>query len=93
MRRPWRAAYCGPSVLGLQSAVSAGLAASCLTHSAMLDGFRKLGDREGLPPLPDSELALFTGQRAQSKLMQQLTTVVHGYFASPANTSSQAALR
>jgi DNA-binding transcriptional LysR family regulator len=84
--RPWRAAYCGPSVLGLQSAVGAGLAASCLTHSAMQDGFRKLGAREGLPALPDSELALFTGRRAQSKLMRQLVTLVHDYFASPANT-------
>lgn len=92
MRRPWRAAYCGPSVLGLQAAVSAGLAASCLTHSAMLDGFRKLGAREGLPTLPDSELALFTGRRAQSKLMQQLATVVHDYFASSATTLSLAAL-
>lgn len=88
-RRPWRAAYCGPSVLGLQSAVGAGLAASCLTHSAMLDGFRKLGAREGLPALPDSELALFSGRRAQSKLMQQLVTVVHEYFASSVNTSNQ----
>jgi DNA-binding transcriptional LysR family regulator len=84
--RPWRAAYCGPSVLGLQCAVIAGLAASCLTRSAMQDGFRKLGAREGLPALPDSELALFTGRRAQSKLMQQLAAVVRDYFASPANT-------
>ncbi len=86
--RPWRAAYCGPSVLGLQSAVSAGLAVSCLTRSAMQDGFRKLGAREGLPALPDSELALFTGRRGQSKLMQQLVAVVRDYFASPANTLS-----
>ena len=84
--RPWRAAYCGPSVLGLQSAVGAGLAVSCLTHSAVQDGFRKLGAREGLPALPDSELALFTGRRSQSKLMQQLAAVVHGYFVSPVNT-------
>jgi DNA-binding transcriptional LysR family regulator len=86
--RPWRAAYCGPSVLGLQSAVTAGLAVSCLTHSAMQDGFRKLGAREGLPVLPDSELALFTGRRGQSKLMQPLVAVVRDYFASPANTIS-----
>ncbi len=86
--RPWRAAYCGPSVLGLQSAVSAGLAVSCLTHSAMLTGFRKLGAREGLPALPDSELALFSGRRSQNKLMQQLAAVVRDYFASSANTIS-----
>ena len=88
IKRPWRAAYCGPSVLGLQSAVSAGMAASCLTQSAVLGGFRKLGAREGLPALPDSELALFTGRRAQSKLMQQLAAIVRDYFASPANTLS-----
>ncbi len=88
IERPWRAAYCGPSVLGLQSAVSAGMAASCLTQSAVLSSFRKLGAREGLPALPDSELALFTARRGQSKLMQQLAAVVRDYFASPANTIS-----
>ena len=54
-------------------------------HAQMLD---KLGAREGLPALPDSELALFSGRRGQSKLMQQLTAVVRDYFASPANTIS-----
>ncbi len=84
--RPWRAVYCGPSVLGLQSAVTAGLAVSCLTHSAVLDGFRKLGARDGLPALPDSELALFAGRRSQGKPMQQFASVVREYFASPVNT-------
>lgn len=86
--RPWRPTYCGPSVLGLQSAVSAGLGVSCLTHSAVLDGFRTLGAREGLPPLPDSELSLFSGRR--SGLMRQLAELVHAYFASPGATLASA---
>ena len=85
--RPWRATYCGPSVLGLQSAVSSGMAVACLTKSAILDGFRTLGAREGLPALPDSELALFSGRRGQTRLMRQLAQAVHEHFASPANTA------
>jgi DNA-binding transcriptional LysR family regulator len=84
-KRPWRAAYCGPSVLGLQAAVAAGLAASCLTQSACLPGFRSLGAREGLPRLPDSEIALFVARRGASSLVLEMAEVVRQYFASPVN--------
>jgi DNA-binding transcriptional LysR family regulator len=90
--RPWRAAYCGPSVLGLQSAVASGMAVSCLTRSAVLDGFRTLGAREGLPALPDSELALFAGKRGQSPLLRQLAAVVREYFGSTDTRPHQTAL-
>ncbi len=83
--RPWRAVYCGPSVLGLQSAVAAGMAVSCLTQSAVLPSFRVLGAREGLLQLPHSELALFT-KRPANALLRQLASVVHGYFSSPGAT-------
>jgi DNA-binding transcriptional LysR family regulator len=82
--RAWRLAYCGASVLGLQTAVAAGLAVSCLTHSAVLKGFRTLGAREGLPALPDSELALFSGRRGNTRPMQQLAQVVLAHFSAPA---------
>jgi hypothetical protein len=58
------------------------MAVACLTRSAVLDGFRTLGAREGLPALPDSELALFTGKRGQSPLLRQLAGVVRDYFSS-----------
>jgi DNA-binding transcriptional LysR family regulator len=86
MGRPWRAAYCGPSVLGLQTAVSAGMAVSCFTHSAVLAGFRQLGSKEGLPALPDSELALFSGKRGQTPLMRQLAEIVHEHFTASAGS-------
>jgi DNA-binding transcriptional LysR family regulator len=86
--RAWRLAYCGPSVLGLQAAVAAGLAVSCLTRSALLKGFRTLGSREGLPPLPDSELALFNsrarGRGTRVQTLGPLAQVVLDHFSSPA---------
>ena len=57
--RLWHAAYCGPSVLGLQAAVSAGVGIGCLTQSAIKIEFKILGSREKLPVLPMSEIALF----------------------------------
>lgn len=87
--RPWRATYCGPSVLGLQTAVSAGMAVSCLTHSAVLAGFRQLGSKEGLPALPDCELALFSGKRGQTPLMRQLAEVVLAHFTDRARHAPQ----
>jgi DNA-binding transcriptional LysR family regulator len=80
-RRPWRAAYCGPSVLGLQAAVDAGLAVACLTHSALKPGWRTLGAREGLPRLADSEIALYAPRR--STALRRLAEVVHEHFAQP----------
>jgi hypothetical protein len=79
-------------VLGLQAAVAAGLAVSCLTHSAALKGFRTLGAREGLPALPDSELALFSGRRGSTRPMQQLARVVLDYFSSPAQAAPASGL-
>jgi hypothetical protein len=37
-----------------------------------------------------TKLALFSGRRAQNKLMQQLAAVVRDHFASPVNTISSA---
>ena len=80
-RRPWRAAYCGPSVLGVQAAVAAGLAVACLTRSAVRLEWRTLGSREGLPRLPDSEIVLFTPRRRAE--LRLLADVVREHFAQP----------
>lgn len=79
--RPWRAAYCGPSVLGVQSAVAAGLAVACLTRSALRPEFRVLGSREGLPRLPDSDIVLFAPKRAAGTPLRRLADVVREHFA------------
>ena len=81
--RAWRAVYCGPSVLGLQSAVAAGLAVACLTRSAIRSDFRVLGAREGLPRLPDSEIVLHASKRSQGPALRQLAHVVREHFSQP----------
>jgi DNA-binding transcriptional LysR family regulator len=84
--RAWRPVYCGPSVLGLQAAVAAGMAVACLTHSAVQPGFKQLGAREGLPALPDSELVLFKPRARASSEMRLLQERVADYFAQPLPT-------
>jgi DNA-binding transcriptional LysR family regulator len=81
--RQWRPVYCGPSVLGVQSAVAAGLAVACLTRSAVREDFRVLGAREGLPKLPDSEIVLFAPRRAKGSELRQLVDVIRDHFAQP----------
>jgi DNA-binding transcriptional LysR family regulator len=81
--RPWRAAYCGPSVLGVQMAVAAGLAVACLTRSAVKPEFRLLGSREGLPRLPESDIVLFAPKRGAGAPLRRLADVVREHFAQP----------
>jgi DNA-binding transcriptional LysR family regulator len=84
--RIWRAAYCGPSVLGLQAAVGAGVGVGCLTQSAIKSEFKILGSREKLPALPMSEIALFM-PRGKNKMsvrreLDDLADAIKTHFAS-----------
>jgi DNA-binding transcriptional LysR family regulator len=80
-QRAWQSVYCGPSVLGLQTAVASGMAVAALTHSACLDSFRVLGAREGLPALGDSEIVLYGPPAKASPAMQHLAEVVRVFFS------------
>jgi DNA-binding transcriptional LysR family regulator len=79
--RLWHVVYVGASVLGLQAAVASGLAVTCVTRSAVRENFRVLGEAEGLPPLPPSEIALFTSPKGGPEGLDELTEVVRDYFA------------
>jgi hypothetical protein len=61
-----------------------------MSAAALLSSARDLTLPTTRRALPDSELVLFSGRRAQNKLMQQLAAVVRDYFASPVNTISSA---
>jgi DNA-binding transcriptional LysR family regulator len=87
-RRPWRAAYCGPSVLGVQAAVAAGLGVACLTSSAVREDFRLLGAREGLPPVPDSQIVLFGPRADASAQLKELALLVREHFSRPVPLSA-----
>jgi DNA-binding transcriptional LysR family regulator len=62
--RRWRVAYCSPNLSGVQAAVTAGLGVSVLARSAVPASARILGPPDGLPSLPDTELALLTADHA-----------------------------
>jgi DNA-binding transcriptional LysR family regulator len=91
-RRQWRASYCGPSVLGLQAAVSAGVGIGCLTNSAIKSEFKILSSREKLPALPMSEIALFMPRgnkreripSAAHRELNALAEAIKAHFASGA---------
>lgn len=61
--RPWEIVYTSTSLAGVQAAVSAGLGITALAESTMLPEFRILGAADGLPDLPETEIALFAGEK------------------------------
>ena len=63
--RRWRVAYSSPNHAGVRAAVSGGLGVSVLPHSALPPGARFLGEADGLPALPETELALLIGRSAR----------------------------
>ncbi|HXH04533.1 MAG TPA: LysR substrate-binding domain-containing protein [Candidatus Competibacteraceae bacterium] len=62
--RPWRTAFTSSSLTGVLSAVTCGLALTCLARSTVPSGWRILGPAEGLPPLPAVEIALHMAEPA-----------------------------
>jgi DNA-binding transcriptional LysR family regulator len=50
---PWRLVYTTTSYQGLMAAVKSGLAVTARPQSAVLEGTELLGDRLGLPGLPN----------------------------------------
>ncbi len=79
----WYVAYCGQSVLSLQTAIAAGVGVGALTESAMTDEHGVLARRDGFPPLSDSEIVLYPAS-APSKEVAALTELLANLFASAA---------
>ncbi|MBK4717267.1 LysR family transcriptional regulator [Azospirillum sp. YIM DDC1] len=71
--RRWRVAYSSPNHAGVRAAVSGGLGVSVLPHSALPAGARFLGVADGLPALPETELALLTGGAARGGGVELVT--------------------
>jgi DNA-binding transcriptional LysR family regulator len=78
--RTWEIVYTSTSLAGVQAAVSAGIGITVLAESAVLPEFALLGTNDGLPDLPDTEIALFVAERrsdAISCLGEYLSESVH----------------
>jgi DNA-binding transcriptional LysR family regulator len=54
----WHIAYTSPNLPSIQAAVSAGLGVSILPEASVLADHRVLGAKDGLPSIPNTELAL-----------------------------------
>jgi DNA-binding transcriptional LysR family regulator len=79
----WYVAYCGQSVLSLQTAIAAGVGVGALTESAMTDEHGVLARRDGFPPLTDSEIVLYPAS-APSNTVAALTELLANLFATAA---------
>lgn len=80
--RPWRIAYTSPSVAGIQAAARAGLGVTVLPKEMVSAGFLIFGEEHGLPPLADTEIALYkapglshAGERLAEHIVRSLETV------------------
>lgn len=60
----WEIIYTSPSLTGVRAAALAGLAITPLPASAVVAGLRILGWEQGLPRLPDLELAIYEKARS-----------------------------
>lgn len=80
--RRWRIAFTGPGLAGVQAAVTAGLGLSVLGRSAVQPGMRVPGPEDGLPPLPETEIALYCRARPNAALAA-LARLIEERFVPP----------
>lgn len=73
---PWRVAYCGPGITGLQNAVLNGIGVSALTGPTMLAGMRALSEADGFPPLQEIRVGLFYKHPRLSEAGLQLVSLL-----------------
>lgn len=68
----WRVVFGSHSLTGIQAAVASGLGISVLPTTAVLPGHRALGEADGFPPLPATELALVSSPMPLNTAQRQL---------------------
>lgn len=69
---PWRIAYTSPSLAGTQAALKAGLGLTVLPKEMVPAGLAVLDETDGLPRLPDTEIALLTAPGPRSRAATRL---------------------
>ncbi|MFS2034532.1 LysR family transcriptional regulator [Polaromonas sp. CT11-55] len=68
----WRVVFGSHSLTGIQAAVASGLGISVLPTTAVLPEHRALGEADGFPPLPPTELALVSSPMPLNTAQRQL---------------------
>ncbi|MFG6179690.1 LysR substrate-binding domain-containing protein, partial [Halomonas sp. THAF12] len=89
-KREYTESYVAPNLAGIKAAVRAGLGITARSIELVTPEFRVLGERQGLPSLPDINFYLYlrddNPSEAASKLYQLLASQVGG--ASPSTDGS-----
>lgn len=75
-QRRWQIAYTSTSLAGVQAAVLAGMGVTVLAKSTLLPQFRTLGIAEGLPELPETEIAIYRRKGLSSEVADALSHFV-----------------
>ncbi len=78
----WRVACTSSSQGGIHAAVETGLCLTALPECATPSDWRRLGSAEGLPPLPDAEIALLLSPTA-SAAARRLADMLRAALATP----------
>lgn len=71
-KRQWYERITTTSVAAAQVAVLSGAGIGCLPTGALLDGFKLLKEQDGFPPLPATQLAIYTQSKTQSPIVDYL---------------------
>ncbi len=74
--RAYRVVYTSPSLAGLHAALRAGLGLTVLPHDMVPPDMIELGDADGLPPLPDAEIALIRAKAARPRAANLLGDII-----------------
>jgi len=72
----WRVAYTTASLQSLWAGVAAGLGITLRTVAGIPPSLKRLGESDGLPPLPSVALCLHAGDRTMSPALAQLRQVI-----------------
>ncbi|WP_420992050.1 LysR substrate-binding domain-containing protein [Cupriavidus sp. 30B13] len=73
---PWRAAYLAPSLIGIKAAIRAGLGITARSIDLLGADMRVLGDKDGLPRLPDVTYYLWARPNAANPVARQVFSML-----------------
>jgi DNA-binding transcriptional LysR family regulator len=88
--RSWEIVYDSPSIASVQTAVEADLGLSILSPFWLTPGIDIAGKKAGLPPLPTSELALYSRKSPPQPSAQRLASFLANRVGRWENESRQA---
>ena len=76
-----RIAYTSPSIMGLQAAVTAGLAVTAISQSIVWPGIRQLSVEEGFPTLPNASFLLRRNPESNNCIVDSLADHIAKAFS------------